>query len=103
MVTVIIGQSERVVSPGWQSWAQGQLREHDRSGETPCVKVRIEGPSLQLTLAGGGCRTSRGGDGSQRPPAEQALIEEWLSSGVGDLPISFPALQRFVRAAESYA
>ncbi len=103
MVTVIIGQSEHVVGPGWQSWAQGQLREHDRAGTTPCVKVKVEGPSLQLTLAGGGCRTSGGGSVSQRPPAEQALIEEWLACNVGELPVSFPALQRFVRAAESHA
>ena len=90
MVTVVVGQSEHVVEPGWQSWAQGQLREHDRAGTTPCVKVRVEGPSLSLTFAGDGCRASRGG-GGRRSPAEQSLIDEWGSAGVGEVPVSFPA------------
>jgi hypothetical protein len=76
MITVTIGSSRRSIDDVSESWIADQIARRKADGQTVCVRVEIQTPLVNVTLATPGCAGS-GGGGRMPTAAEQRVFELW--------------------------
>jgi hypothetical protein len=81
MITVHIGSEERDC-PIDPNWVHKQINGLRKDGITPCIRVRIETPTIDFTLSSG-CGGG-GGMGRQFTSHEQEVFDLWQKARLGD-------------------
>lgn len=103
-VRVIIGTESRPLSDAREDWINEQVRRRSAEGAV-CVRVKVEGPDIDLVLSTPGCPTG-GGGGYRRPTyLESDVLALWEGRGLlergfsgGNLVAFLSQLRRLVGA-----
>jgi hypothetical protein len=101
MITVRIGTNERdMTSDIDEQWINQQINRRRADGERVCVRVTINEPALNVTLA---TPTCAGGGGGGRAPnaAEREVIELWASRGLNQADFTGGSVIAFLKQLRS--
>ena len=96
MSTISIGGAERPLAIADVGWIGRAFEAHEHTGELPCVRVRIRGGNVDLTLQTPNCEARTGGGG--RPPShEEAEISRlWNMQGLSSTRFTAAQVADFV-------
>lgn len=95
MITVHIGNEERRC-PVDPNWVNQQIKGRQGDGSTPCVRVTIKAPGVDVTLASAAC--GGGGGGGRRPnPDEQVVLDLWTKHHMNEANFSGGNLVSFLK------
>ena len=96
MSTISIGGAERPLAIADVGWIGRAFEAHEHTGELPCVRVRIRGGNVDLTLQTLNCAAHTGGGG--RPPSheEAEISRQWNMEGLSSTRFSARQVADFV-------
>lgn len=79
--TISIGNEQRDIEYATEQWIAQQIIGRRKAGEAVCVRVTINKPNLNVTLASADC--PKGGGGG-RPPTkkEKEAFDDWAKRGL---------------------
>lgn len=98
MIRVEIGTSERTMKNASPDWINRQIRGRRDDGQTVCVRVRINCPSVELGLQTSTC--PGGGSGRSFTPEEQRVIDLWSDLDLSDPDFTPGNLVAFLKQLE---
>lgn len=75
-IKVTIGTSERNIDDIGPNWITDQINRRRKDGVQICVRISINTPNLNLSLATPGCAKSAGG-GRAPNPQEKEVFDMW--------------------------
>lgn len=84
MIVVHIGNEQRSIDAVDSQWVNQQINLRRASGETVCVRVRIQLPSVDLILSTPGCASS-GASGRPASEEERPILELWNKRGLNQV------------------
>lgn len=80
-VRVIIGTESRPLSDAREDWINEQVRRRSAEGAV-CVRVRVEGSDVDLTLSTPRCPTGGGGGYRTLTDLEREVLDLWERRGL---------------------
>lgn len=78
--TVSIGNEQRNIEDADEQWIAQQIIERRKADKAVCVRVTVNKPHLNITLASADCPK---GPGGRRPNEDEAAVfEDWAKRGL---------------------
>jgi hypothetical protein len=100
MITVIIGHSRFALEDLSEGWLTEQIVRRRRDGQSVCVRVEIQTPRANMTLATPGCA---GPGGGRLPTAvESRIFDLWDQLKLNTAAFSPGNLIAFLKRATDY-
>jgi hypothetical protein len=100
VISIQIGDSaEARYEDTTESWINQQINQRRRDGITPCVRVRIKTPDVDVGLTTPQCGSMGGG---RAPTSREAqIIELWRKRGLVDQEFTGGSVIAFLRQVQS--
>jgi hypothetical protein len=94
MITITIAGTSMSLERITDDWLTHMLGEAHGHTSSPCVRVDVSTPDVQLSLTSIGCGS--GGAGRQPNHREQRILDSWNYRGLGTGELSLAELRAFL-------
>ena len=100
VITVQINGEKRTLDETDPNWVNEQINRRRKDGATVCVRIQINCPPLNMSLASSGC--GAGGGGGRPPNAqEKEVFDLWDKRGLNEADFPGGSLVAFLKQLES--
>ena len=100
MISITIGGMSVPADQASDAWIAQMLAEQQKRQVPACVRVSVQAPGVQVSLATPACGGS--GGGRQANEREQPIIAAWLRSGLQEGRVTPHEIRAFLRDVARY-
>ena len=97
MTTVCIGTTEVSLDEARPPWLREQIQRRQKDDHPVCVRIKVVGPGVDITLPCGACGGG-GGGGRRLTEAEREVVDRWRSRGLDAPDFEFGQLVAFLNS-----
>jgi hypothetical protein len=97
MITITIGSQSKNLNEAHESWIAQEIQRLRQIDRNVCVRVTINDPGINVTLATPGCTGSGGGGGRAPNEEERNVLNDWRKRGMEDAEFAVGNLIAFLK------